>query len=413
MLGVADFYVYPFLFIALYFESFLLVTFLSKPARDRRQKITTQSTPNVAVIVPCWNEETTIAGTVESLLALDYPQEKLSLILVDDGSTDSTPAIIDRFANHPQITAIHKENGGKFTAMNMGIEHACDAELIGFLDADSFVAPDALREIVVAFDAPHIAAVTASMSIHEPRTIFQRMQYAEYSLAITLRHVFASINGLYVTPGPFSFYRRSIFATIGLFKRAYLAEDMEMTMRMQRAGLTIGNAVRARVYTKGPPTFLTLIKQRVRWTTGFLRNTLFEYRDLLGTKKNAVLGMFVLPFGLFAIGGGIFLFLFGIVESIQHGLQTLSLLRTVPLSYSFSWRPFTWFYLPITTITLLGALFVASTLVWMTIGKRVSRTPGKLGFNIVVYLLLYSIIAPLWLMRSISDVVRGAHTTWR
>src|SRR3989339_1292930 len=189
MVWSPDVYIYPFLFLALYFESFLLVTFLSKPARMRRLKTAELSVvPNVAIIVPCWNEETTIAGTVESLLALEYPKEKLSLILINDGSTDGTPAVIDRFAEHPQITTIHKENGGKFTAMNIGIEHAKDAELIGFLDADSFVAPDSLREIVAAFDAPDIAAVTASMSIHKPITLFQRMQYAEYSLSITLRH---------------------------------------------------------------------------------------------------------------------------------------------------------------------------------------------------------------------------------
>jgi cellulose synthase/poly-beta-1,6-N-acetylglucosamine synthase-like glycosyltransferase len=404
---------YPFLFIALYFESFLLVTFLSKPAREHRLETVVRSTPKVAIIVPCWNEETTVAGTVESLLALEYPKEKLSIILVDDGSTDNTPAVIDRFSHHPQITALHKKNGGKFTAMNLGIEHAKDAELIGFLDADSSVAPDALREIVAAFDEPGISAVTASMSIYKPRTILQRMQYAEYSLAITLRHVFASVNGLYVTPGPFSFYRRSIFADIGMFKRAYLAEDMEMTMRMQRAGLRIGNAIRARVYTKGPPTFPKLIKQRVRWTTGFMRNMFFDYRDLIGTKKNAVLGMFVLPLGIIAIGSGIFLFILSIFQIIQRGLHAFSMLQVAPLSYAFSWHKFTWFYLPITALTILGVMVIASTFVWMVIGKHASKTPGKLAFNMVVYLCLYGIIAPLWLMRSVSDVALGVRTTWR
>jgi biofilm PGA synthesis N-glycosyltransferase PgaC len=405
---------YPFLFIALYFESFLLVTFLSKPARVRRHDTFALSAiPKVVIVVPCWNEETTIAGTVESLLALEYPKEKLSLILVDDGSIDGTSAVIDRFSNHPQIIALHKKNGGKFTAMNLGIEHAKDAELVGFLDADSFVAPDALREIVAVFNDKNISAVTASMSIHKPRTISQRMQYAEYSLAITLRHVFASVNGLYVTPGPFSFYRRSIFTEIGLFKRAYLAEDMEMAMRMQRAGLVVGNAIRARVYTKGPPTFSKLMKQRVRWTTGFLRNMFFDYRDLIGTKKNAVLGMLVLPLGIIAIGSGIFLFILSIFEIIQHGIHAISMMQAAPLSYAFSWHQFTWFYLPITTLTLLGAMIVAGTFVWMFIGKRASKTPGKLAFNMVVYLCLYGIIAPLWLMRSVSDVALGVRTTWR
>ena len=408
---------YPFIFIALYFESFLLVTFLSKPARDRRIAAlpsTSQTiAPKVAIIVSCWNEETTVAGTVDSLLALDYPADRLSIILINDGSRDTTGAVIDRYAEHPQITALHKQNGGKFTAMNLGIEYAQDAELIGFLDADSFVAPDALHEIAAAFTEPGIMAVTASMSIHQPKTIIQRMQYAEYSLAIMLRHVFASVNGLYVTPGPFSFYRRSVFDALGLFKHAYLAEDMEMAMRMQRAGMQIGNALRARVYTKGPPTLPRLVTQRVRWTTGFLRNVLFDYRDLVGSRKNVVLGFLILPLGLVAIGGGIFIFGLIITQTIQHIFHALSVAGAAPLSYAFTWHPFSWFYLPVTAVMLIGATLTASTLTWMALGKHLSRTPGRLVPNVIVYLLLYGLVAPLWLIQSVSHVARGARTAWR
>lgn len=406
---------YPFIFLALYFESFMLVTFLSKPARERRNTSTPalSHTPRVAIIVPVWNEETTIGGTIESLLALEYPQDKLSLILVNDGSTDNTKAVMERFAEHPQITALHKENGGKFTAMNLGIEHAEDAELIGFLDADSFVAPDALREMVAAFADPEIGAVTASMSIHKPRTLFQRMQYAEYTLSITLRHAFASIDGLYVTPGPFSFYRRSVFTEIGLFKHAHLAEDMEMALRMQRAGMRIGNALRSRVYTKGPPTFRKLLKQRIRWTTGFIRNVLFDYRDLIGSTKNAALGFFALPLGLVAIGGGIMLAAVYVTQLARSGIHMFSLMQAAPLSYAFTLRPVSWFYLPVTMTSLLAITLMCSVLSWMIVGKHISKTPGKLALNVVVYLAIYGLITPIWLLYSISDVARGINTPWR
>jgi biofilm PGA synthesis N-glycosyltransferase PgaC len=136
---------YPFIFLAVFFEVFLLVTFLSEPARERRGRALSKDTPKVAIIVPCWNEQNTIQATVESLLALDYPTNKLEIVLVNDGSTDNTPAVMDQYAENPQITVIHKENGGKHTAMNLGIEKAQDALYVGCLDADSFVAPDVLR----------------------------------------------------------------------------------------------------------------------------------------------------------------------------------------------------------------------------------------------------------------------------
>ena len=405
--------IYPFLFIGIFFESFLLVTFLSKPAREHRRSMQNAATPKVAIIVPCWNEEMTIAGTIESLLALDYPKENLSIILVNDGSTDATPSVVDRFSAHPQITALHKENGGKFTAMNLGIAHTGDAEIVGFLDADSLVAPDALREIVAQFYDSKLAAVTASMSIHQPRTMLQRMQHAEYSLGIAFNHILASINGLHVTPGPFSFYRRSLFPTIGLFRHAHLAEDMEMALRIQRAGMKIGNALRARVYTKGPPTLKKLIKQRVRWITGFLRNILFDYRDLLGTRHNSVIGTLTIPLAFVTIFGTLILFPLGISTLILNGIHAFSVIQAAPLSYVFSLHPFSWFYAPITATMVFSIVVTGSILSWMIIGKTISRTPGKLLPNIAVYLLLYGFVAPLWLIRSVSDVARGIPTTWR
>ncbi|HQT82564.1 MAG TPA: hypothetical protein PLW99_00185, partial [Candidatus Paceibacterota bacterium] len=60
-----------------------------------------------------------------------------------------------------------------------------------------------------------------------------------------------------------------------------------------------------------------------------------------------------------------------------------------------------------------GITLILSTLIWMTLGKRLSRTPGRLVPNMLVYLLLYSFVAPLWLIQSVSHVARGVHTAWR
>lgn len=86
---------YPFIFFGLYFEVFMLLTFLSAPAKTRRERMMGAEFPRVAIIVPCWNEETTIDGTVKSLLALEYPKDKLRIILVNDGSTDNTKEVMD------------------------------------------------------------------------------------------------------------------------------------------------------------------------------------------------------------------------------------------------------------------------------------------------------------------------------
>ncbi|MBU6388261.1 glycosyltransferase [Patescibacteria group bacterium] len=404
---------YPFLFLAIFFESFLLVTLLSKPARSARARTPGEEAPSVAVIVPCWNEAGTVAATADSLLALDYPKEKLEIILVDDGSTDATPAIMAQFAGHPQVRIISKENGGKHTALNAGIA-ATNAEFIGCLDADSFVEPDALLEIIPCFARTEVGAVTAAMSVHRPNNILQHMQNAEYTFGITLRHTLASVNGLYVTPGPFSFYRRSIIEKVGGFRHGHQTEDMEMALRLQREGYEIENAPRARVYTKSPHTVSSLVRQRTRWTTGFLRNVLGEYRDLIWNRNHGVLGMLVLPISIVAIGSSILLFslmLFTLGRSILTAIQVRI---GVPLSYTLlPHGSFDWFYVPASFYILLGIVALLTSLSLILIGKRISKTPGKIGLGLISYTFLYGLIVPLWLVRATADVTFGRRRTWR
>lgn len=405
---------YPFIFLGLYFEVFMLLTFLSAPARERRLRPASTATPTVAIIVPCWNEESTIGGTVRSLLELDYPADKLQIVLVNDGSTDSTRAVMDGYTDHPQIMVVHKENGGKHTAINAGIEIAKDAEIIGCLDADSFVAPDALREMISCFENPRVMAATPAMSVHEPKSILESMQNAEYIMGIALRHALSAVNGIYVTPGPFSLYRRSITEELGGFRHAHQAEDMEMALRIQRAGYEIENAPRARVYTKVPRTVPKLIKQRTRWTTGFLRNVTMDYRGLVGNPKYGVLGLMVLPLGFVAIMGGIGLFLVAAIELIRGLLHTLSLTAGIPLSYTLMPRfSLEWFYAPLTFVLVISIVVTVIAVTFMYIGRHVSNTPASLSLSIIGYAFLYGLIAPFWLARSIADVLTGYRRAWR
>ena len=404
---------YPFLFTAIFFESFVLVTLLSKPARAARARTAGTETPSVAIVVPCYNEAATVAGTCETLLALEYPKDKLEIVLVDDGSTDATPAAMARFAENPQVRIIRKENGGKHTALNAAIA-TTDAEIIGCLDADSFVEPDALREIIPCFADPKVAAVTAAMSVHRPENMLQHMQNAEYIFGITLRHVFASVNGLYVTPGPFSFYRHSTIKEIGDFRHGHQTEDMEMALRIQQKGYKIENAPYARVYTKAPRTVLKLVKQRTRWTTGFFRNILGEYRGLVGSREHGVLGMLVLPTALLAVASGILIFSLMVFNLIRGIITGIEIHAGIPMSYTLlPHNSMDWFYLPVSAYILLGAMTLLASLSLIVAGKRISKTPGNLALGLISYTFLYGLVAPLWLLRATADVTFGKRRTWR
>ncbi len=405
---------YPFLFLGLYFEVFMLLTFLSAPAQARRDRPATMLAPKVAIIVPCWNEETTIGGTVESLLALEYPKEQLRIILVNDGSTDNTKAVMDSYLANPQIAVIHKENGGKHTAINQGIEAADDCEFVGCLDADSFVAPDALREMMAAFENPRVAASTPAMSVFEPKNVLERMQNAEYIFGIALRHALSAVNGIYVTPGPFSLYRMSVVREVGGFRHAHQAEDMEMALRMQRAGYEIENAPRARVYTKVPRHVGKLIKQRTRWTTGFLRNVMTDYRDLVGNPKYGVLGILVLPLGFVAVIGGVGVFLLAVGLLVNNLIHTYVVTAGVPLSYILMPRfSLESLYAPVSFLTFLSIVVMVISTTFIYMGQRVSNTKTDLLMSVIGYALLYGLISPFWLIRALLDVTTGTKRAWR
>jgi cellulose synthase/poly-beta-1,6-N-acetylglucosamine synthase-like glycosyltransferase len=315
------------------------------------------------------------------------------------------------YATNPRIRIICKENGGKHTALNAGLEHV-NTEFVGCLDADSFVTPRALRHIMTNFDEASIGAVTASMSVFRPRTILERMQEAEYLFGITLRHTLASVNALYVTPGPFTIFRKKIFDELGPFRPAHQTEDMEIAMRLQRAGWKIQNAPKASVFTKAPTTIRSLIKQRVRWTSGFLRNS-YDYRDLIGNKKSGVLGLMILPLAVISIFSGIGLFTLSTYQFLSWSYTSLIRMFEVPLSFTFSIGTFDWFYIPINTVTIISALALVIVFIFIGTGAHIAEKKSRFGLAMIWYFILYTLIATVWRAKAVFDVVVGIRRSWR
>ena len=115
-----------------------------------------ESMPKITVVIPAYNIESLLEKCVTSVAEQDYPKDKLEIIVVDDGSTDSTGAICDELSSkYENVTALHKENGGSSSARNLGMKHAT-GDYIGFVDSDDYVDPRMYRvlaEAAVKFDA--------------------------------------------------------------------------------------------------------------------------------------------------------------------------------------------------------------------------------------------------------------------
>jgi cellulose synthase/poly-beta-1,6-N-acetylglucosamine synthase-like glycosyltransferase len=320
--------------------------------------------------------------------------------------------MLQTFAGNPQIEIIHKENGGKHTALNLAIAQAT-TPFIGCLDADSYAAPDALTRLMRRFHDVRVMAVVPSLHIYNAQTIIQKLQKVEYLIGVFIRTILAELNALYVTPGPFSIFRTAVFAEIGPYRKAHNTEDMEMALRLQSHGMKIASAHDAVVYTSSPHTIPKLYRQRVRWTSGFLHNVK-DYRTLLFKPAAGHIGGFILPFMLVSTGCVFFVvttLIYDLISSAHETYVHFSALGVHALEWS--WPTFNWFYMHTNPILLIGIIMICTIFAFIFIGTKLSRGNRPNLIDIACYTFLYSFIAPFWVIRSVANVTFNKQASWR
>jgi cellulose synthase/poly-beta-1,6-N-acetylglucosamine synthase-like glycosyltransferase len=149
-----------------------------RPRRVRKQAIE----PTVAVIVAAHNEEDVIAGRLENLLELDYPSDKLEVVVASDASTDRTNDVVEQFAVHdPRVRLVRCPRGGKVAAQNFAVR-LTKGEILAFSDANATWAPDALRKLVRNFGDPDVAYVCGRLHLREADGTNREAAYWRYEL---------------------------------------------------------------------------------------------------------------------------------------------------------------------------------------------------------------------------------------
>ena len=402
--------IYIFLFTSLYFEVFLMITYIEKRKTIKTEYLERKNKdlPSVDIIVPCFNESTTIINTINSILDLDYPKDKFKIIVVDDGSEDNSSKVLEIFKDNPQIKIHHKENGGKYTALNFGIENS-KADLFGCLDADSFVDKNALKNMIPYFENQKIMAVVPSIKIYKPGNILQKIQKVEYDWGILMRKILTYLNALHVTPGPFTIFRRKIFKKIGNYKHAYHTEDLEMALRMQKHNYKIANSHRSIVYTVAPKTIKTLYKQRRRWTYGFLKNVI-DYKHMFFNREYGNLGFFILPFAVVSIFSTLYLTTNFLISNAGLILNQITKYRLVGLSKNI--HP-DLFYLNTNLISIMAIISITISIILVLISRKLSEGTLKIRPELFYFLFLYPVIVPFWLFSAVFNTIFSKTITWR
>ncbi|HEV7864316.1 MAG TPA: glycosyltransferase, partial [Acidimicrobiia bacterium] len=253
-----------FLFLIFPFAVLALARTVAVVALARRQARLTPPPatffPPVSVIVPAYNEEVGIAAAVRSLAQSDYPI--LEVIVVDDGSTDGTSAVVAALAlDDARVTLIRQTNAGKPAALNVGIGVARH-DVIVMVDGDTIFEPDTIRNLVAGLADPTVGAVAGNTKVGNRRGLLGRWQHIEYVMGCNLdRRMYEALGCIMVVPGAIGAFRREALAQVGGVSDETLAEDTDLTMAINRAGWRVVFEARARAWTEVPTSIGQLWRQ--------------------------------------------------------------------------------------------------------------------------------------------------------
>jgi biofilm PGA synthesis N-glycosyltransferase PgaC len=317
-------------------NSFLVVSLLldRRPARRRLVDY-----PAVSILVAAYNEESSIADTLKSIAAQEYPGE-FEVLVIDDGSRDATAAIVE--ANpYPWARLLRQpRNMGKAAALNRGLAES-QYDYVITLDADSYLYGDALARLVERYfsDPANTRAVAGTMLVRNSRTnwITSAQEWDYFHGISAIKRVQSLFQGTMVAQGAFSMYDRAALEDVGGWQDC-VGEDIVLTWAMLVRGWRVGHAEDACCFTNAPDNLKQFIRQRQRWSRGMMEafrqhprilltprmstlfvwwNVLFPWLDLAYTLF-FIPGMIAACFGIFWIVGPLTLVLLPMALAMNY-----------------------------------------------------------------------------------------------
>jgi cellulose synthase/poly-beta-1,6-N-acetylglucosamine synthase-like glycosyltransferase/spore germination protein YaaH/peptidoglycan/xylan/chitin deacetylase (PgdA/CDA1 family) len=350
--------------------------------------------PLVSIIVPAYNEEMNAVRTVNSLLLQDYPN--LQVVFVDDGSNDSTyDTVSAAFKDIANVKVYTKPNGGKASALNVGIAQA-NSEWVVCIDADTQLKADAVSKLMQKFSSSKVAAVAGNVKVGNEINMITQWQSIEYITSQNFdRRAFDLLDCITVVPGAIGAFRKKAIIEAGGFTTDTLAEDCDLTMRLHRKGYEVRNCNEAISYTEAPETMKQFLKQRFRWSFGVIQ-CFWKHRDAVFNPKYKNFGMIAMPNIL------IFQMILPFLAPLADLLLVLSLIAAgfglIPASISH----IIIYYLIFTLVDVAGAALAFAfekedykKLIWMI--------PQRLVYRQLMYYIV---------MKSFNKAIRGEMQGW-
>lgn len=303
----------------LFYHAFLMIggfLHLLKDGKFKKGlKISLGSFPKVSILIPAHNEEVVIEDTIKSMIQLNYPKDKLEVIVINDNSSDLTGAIIDSYSKrYPFIKAVHTKppnaGKGKSGALNQGLKHST-GEIIAVYDADNTPEPNAILYLVLGLcnDKNAGAIVGKFRVVNANQNILTRLINIE-----TLTFQWLAQAGRWfwfkmtTIPGTNFAIRRTILEELGGWDEKALSEDTELSIRVYNLGYYIRFFPSAITWEQEPENLKVWWKQRTRWARGNLY-VIFKYLFGLNklVNKKVFIDLFYFLFTYFLFFGGVLL----------------------------------------------------------------------------------------------------------
>lgn len=391
-----------------------------RPLRSYRDVASSELSMPVSILVPCFNEEATIVGSLRSLLA--SKSSRFEILVINDGSDDgtaqvllkhfdmvpvcrspssglTTKSVLDVHVSRTEskLILIDKENGGKADALNAGINYA-RYPLICSLDADTLVDPWALARLVWEFqahpDAVGVGGIVRVLNgsrlrdgklveVATPRSLIPNLQIVEYLRAFLGARIGWSRTGmLLIISGAFGLFRKSAVLEAGGYDPTTVGEDAELVLRLHRSRADAGLGCRIVFFpdpicwTEVPSTMKVLSRQRDRWQRGLIQ-MLWRHRGMLLRRKYRQVGMIALPY-------------FWIFEMLGPAVEIAGyVLACLGLVLGLVWRPFALLLLVLCTV--YGVLI--SIAVILMEERAFARYPGWKDLS---RLIVASVVENFW-----------------
>ncbi|MFK2826438.1 glycosyltransferase [Bacillus sp. B190/17] len=386
---MADLFLYISLFLIwymLFYHAFLMVGgyLHSLKYGEFKKKLNTpiEDFPKVSILIPAHNEEVVIEDTIKSMIRLNYPKDKLEVIVINDNSSDLTGSIIDDYAKqYSFIQAVHTKpphaGKGKSGALNQGIKHST-GEIIVVYDADNTPEPDAIHYLALGLknDEKAGAMVGKFRVVNANKNLLTRLINIE-----TLTFQWLAQAGRWfwfkmtTIPGTNFAIRRSILEELGGWDEKALSEDTELSIRVYNLGYYIRFFPAAVTWEQEPENLRVWWRQRTRWARGN-QYVIFKYLFSLHKLKNkkVFIDLFYFLFTYFLFFGSVLL---------SHAIFVVNLVNDLGLSIG-----------AVSYVLLIVGFLLFVTEVCLALSMEKNQLTMK---NFLTVLLMYFTYSQMWI----------------